>query len=254
METFKLTLTSYISTRDFRHLSDIAIPHKAIVNGKEMEARWEKDERGFVVFELPLLKIREINELLAKYGIYVDKKQIERLSLSAEKGEKEEMPIKIELAEQGFNVHDKTSATFVLFSNVQVILDIFSESQEAEIMPRRMWAKLVEKYDLFPYMRKAIKIVANARIDENEKTEIISGLFQHQASAFEGLRQKTRKDKPDSNQINYYSLYWYPIIILKNLGYLNQIGRSAILLKRNDFENWQELAYERYGKEGSYAR
>ena len=146
------------------------------------------------------------------------------------------MPLTISLIETGLLVKDKHAEHFVPMANIDAVWEIIKEREHT--MPRQVWSALAEKHNLFPEMKEIIDFVKQTQKDSVVRDRHISALYEYQASAFEGRRVITKKGE----HLNYYVLYWFPILFLKRMYLIEQNGEENIALteKGKSIGDWKK--------------
>ena len=231
IEPIKLTIKERLPDVDFIKLTNYCIPYPSDEGG----GFYRSSSQGNV-FHLHPVHIRGARILLKKLNIEpniaIEERPQGETSIKSPDG-RAGMSVSFEIIENGFIAHAVNGDYFVPKLYVDTLLEVIKEECETDnkVAPRRIWARLIEKYNLFPEYAKAIKIIqASTDVGIAEKDAIITALHQHRASLFEGMRVRKKEDVTKT----YYSMYWFPTIYLKRQGVIDQYGTREIYLKQQE--------------------
>lgn len=229
---YKLKIKGYLPEEDFlKILARCDIQE----DGKKYKLYGDKTKEIWV----NPAHIKGVKMILSRLGITPQIEVVEdaKAKVEIETEGREDMPTTIKIFEEGIKVVDsRGKEVFVPARNIDVVWKILKS--EKRIMPRRLWAKLAEAHKLFPELDEAVKIIRNADIEQAKKDLILNALYEYRASAFEGKRTK----KKGQEDLNYYVLYWYPILVLKRLELIEQKGAKEIYLtgKGEKYDEWSD--------------
>lgn len=222
METYKLIINDFLPEKDYLKLQGYLVQYSPEEGG----GFYRNSTKGRV-FLLHPSHLRGAKALLKKLNI-TPTIEIEGKSEAEVKvytGDKAEMPIQIKMIETGIIVNDAKHEHFVSNENISIVWNIVKQNKM--ISPRKIWGILVQEHNMFPEFGKAmLSVNKDESLNPTEKAHIVSALSEYRASAFEGKRVK-KKDEPN---LTYYSLYWFPVLLLKRLQLIDQKGATEIYL------------------------
>lgn len=232
--TIPLTLKREIPEADYIKLMSWCVPLK--------EGGMYKQTAEGKVFDLHLSHIRGANRLLSKLGLpTISIEQSVKGIEIVQTGEKEDMSFKMSYVEDGLLIIKKATAIFVPESNINILWEVIKEKSPVE--PRQVWSALSSRHALFPELQEIEAYIKDSasemQLHKPTMDSWITALHQYKAGSFEGLRKS--KKRQDAN--NYYSLYWFCVLLLKRLGLIEQEATRTISLTElgKETEDWKEI-------------
>ena len=158
-------------------------------------------------------------------------------------GEKEDMSFKMSYVEDGLLIIKKATCIFISESEISILWEILKE--RSPVMPRSAWSALAARHALFPELQQIEEFLREMQRHQGvniQSTKIdswITALHQYRSGAFEGLR----RNKKGQDSTTYYTAYWYPILLFKRLGLIEQEATRTISLTElgKETEDWKEI-------------
>jgi hypothetical protein len=234
IEGIAVTLNQRLAKEDFQKIMNKCLPFE---DGKFVHYT----NNNAVMLIHPNL-IRGANMILKKYNIHIQAIPNITNNVNVDTQGRQDMGTTIYINEDSFLVISKQGQRKVVpHNNVEVVFQLIKINKT--MMPREIWAKLYDLHRIAPELDEIIGIIQHMDLEATKKQRLLSFLFSHKASVFEG----NRKVKAD-NSGNYYTLYWHPLQILKKLELISQSGGDAVSItaKGTNTTNWLKLARESF--------
>ena len=190
--------------------------------------------------------VNSARALLKRMGLDLD--VTDRVALAGEvttKG-RGRMSVKVKLFEERklFEVWDNGVPKRVQFYAVDTLYGILRE--KGELTPRAVWWFLADRHRLFPEVAemkarlKELDLQAPPSMRGDRYGALAKFLDKATTDLFEGMR-RTGKN-PD--ELTYYSLYWYPLLILQRCGLADESGNRRVFITKagKEAQDWLPAA------------
>lgn len=184
--------------------------------------------------------------LLRRVGLDLD--ITDRVALAGEvttKG-RGRMSVRVKLfpERQLFEVWDNEVPKRVTFYAVETLYGILRE--KGELPPRAVWWHLADRHRLFPEVGE---IKARLRELDERAPASMRGDRLHALSTFldkatTDLFEGMRRTGKNPDELTYYSLYWYPLLILQRCGLAGESGNRKVFVTKagRETEDWLPAA------------
>lgn len=190
--------------------------------------------------------------LLRRHGLDLD--VTDRVALAGEvttKGRgRTSVRVKLSEPRELFEVWDNEVPKRVSFKAVDTLYGVLRERTVAQrgrpITPRAVWWWLAYRHSLFPEVEEL-----KARLKDLDATgapamrgDRLGVLTRFLDNATTDLFEGMRRTGKNPDQLTYYSLYWYPLLILQRCGLADEKGNREVYLTKAglDAQDWLPAA------------